>query len=81
MKIPRDLNGFALAKALRVLGYQTMRQEGSHLRLTTQVNGPHHVTIPAHKHLKTGTLINGVLKPVATHHKITVEQLLEMLDL
>jgi hypothetical protein len=31
--------------------------------------------------LKTGTLLGGVLKPVATHHKLTVEELLAKLDL
>lgn len=35
MKIPRDLAGSDLAKALRELGYETTRQTGSHVRLTT----------------------------------------------
>lgn len=81
MKIPRDLCGADLARALRVLGYQQVRQEGSHLRLTTQVNGTHHVTVPRHKPLKTGTLMGGVLKPVAAHHRLTVEALVEKLGL
>ncbi len=81
MKIPRDLSGADLARALRVLGYQQVRQEGSHLRLTTQVNGTHHVTVPRHKPLKTGTLMGGVLKPVAAHHRMTVEALVEKLGL
>lgn len=81
MKIPRDLSGADLARALRVLGYQQVRQEGSHLRLTTQVNGTHHVTVPRHKPLKTGTLMGGVLKPVAAHHRLTVEALVEKLGL
>jgi hypothetical protein len=41
----------------------------------------HHVTVPNHKPLKTGTLVGGVLKPVAAHHGLTVEQLLEKLGL
>ena len=36
MKLPRDLSGDNLAKALCKLGYQVTRQTGSHLRLTTQ---------------------------------------------
>jgi len=36
MKIPRDVNGLQLVKALRVLGYAVDRQKGSHIRLTTQ---------------------------------------------
>jgi predicted RNA binding protein YcfA (HicA-like mRNA interferase family) len=81
VKIPRDVHGFDLARALRRLGYEQVRQEGSHLRLTTQVNGPHHVTVPNHKPLKTGTLVGGVLKPVAAHHKLTVDELVRQLGL
>ncbi len=58
-----------------------MRQEGSHIRLTTTLGGVHHLTIPNHRPLKTGTLLGGVLKPVAAHHKLTVEQLLAKLNL
>ena len=47
MKLPRDLSGDDLAAALRKLGYQITRQAGSHMRLTTQQNGQHHVTVPA----------------------------------
>ena len=81
MKIPRDVYGSDLAKALRGLGYERVRQDGSHIRLTTSINGTHHVTVPNHKPLKTGTLMGGVLKPVAAHHGLTVEQLLEKLGL
>ena len=81
MKIPRNINGPGLVRALRVLGYECVRQEGSHIRLTTNVNGTHHVTVPSHRPLKTGTLLGGVLKPVAAHHKLTVGELLEKLKL
>jgi predicted RNA binding protein YcfA (HicA-like mRNA interferase family) len=81
VRIPRDIYGADLVKALRVLGYEFVRRDSSHIRLTTKVNGEHHVTIPDHKPLKTGTLVKGVLKPVAAHHKITVEELLEKLGL
>ena len=81
MKIPRDINGSDLVRALRVLGYERVRQDGSHIRLTTSLNGPHHVTVPNHRPLKTGTLLGGVLKPVAAHHNLTVEQLIEKLKL
>jgi predicted RNA binding protein YcfA (HicA-like mRNA interferase family) len=81
LKIPRNISGSDLVRALRILGYESVRQEGSHIRLTTNVNGTHHVTVPNHRPLKTGTLLGGVLKPVATHHKLTVEELLAKLDL
>jgi len=35
VKVPRDLSGAALAKALSKVGYQMTRQTGSHIRLTT----------------------------------------------
>ena len=48
MRLPRDLSGADLAKALSRFGYRVTRQTGSHLRLTTDVPSQHHVTIPAH---------------------------------
>jgi len=81
VRIPRDIDGTKLVKSLRVLGYERVRQDGSHIRLTTMVNGTHHVTVPAHKPLKTGTLLGGVLKPVAAHHRLTVEELVRQIGL
>jgi predicted RNA binding protein YcfA (HicA-like mRNA interferase family) len=46
MRLPRDLSGEQLIKALARLGYQTTRQRGSHIRLTTEQNGRHDVTVP-----------------------------------
>jgi predicted RNA binding protein YcfA (HicA-like mRNA interferase family) len=56
MKLPRDLSGEDLVELLSRLEYVVDRQTGSHIRLTTQVNGEHHVTIAAHDPLKIGTL-------------------------
>ena len=42
MKPPRDVGGAALVAALRRLGYDQVRQRGSHLRVTTQEGGEHH---------------------------------------
>ena len=81
MRIPRDIGASDLIRALRILGYERVRQDGSHIRLTTAVGGTHHVTVPNHLPLKTGTLLGGVLKPIAAHHKLTVEELLGKLDL
>ena len=47
MKLPRDLKGTDLARALQVLGYEITRQKGSHMRITTTLNGTHHEVIPA----------------------------------
>lgn len=80
MKIPRDCNGSDLVRVLLRLGYEVVRQTGSHVRMTTQRNGEHHVTIPNHRPLKVG-LLHGLLKDVAAHHRVTVEQLLRDLAL
>lgn len=80
MKLPRDCSGAALAKALRKLGYAIVRQDGSHIRLSTTQLGEHHVTVPAHSDLKVG-LLNAILKDVAAHHRISLEDLLGELEL
>jgi len=68
--LPRDLSGTEFAKLLRRYGYEGTRQTGSHLRLTSTARGmQHHVTIPAHKDLRLGTLI-GILTEVAAYLKI-----------
>jgi predicted RNA binding protein YcfA (HicA-like mRNA interferase family) len=80
MKLPRDLDGPRLANALRALGYEATRQHGSHIRLTTQRDGENHEVIPNHKPIKIGTL-SSILKRVAVHHHISVDDLLRILDL
>ncbi len=42
MRIPRQLSGHEVVHALRVLGYECVRREGSPVRLTPKVNGTHH---------------------------------------
>jgi predicted RNA binding protein YcfA (HicA-like mRNA interferase family) len=78
MRLPRDLSGTELAKALERMGYQVTRQTGSHMRLTTDSAPQHHVTIPAHDPLKVGTLA-AILGDVAGHLKIDREDLLRRL--
>ena len=78
MKLPRDLSGPDLAKALQALGYRVTRQTGSHMRLTTTERGEHHVTVPAHGALRVGTLA-GVLADVAEHCGITRDELMKQL--
>lgn len=78
MKLPRDLSGQDLVKALKVFGYEVSHQTGSHIRLTTQEQGEHHLTIPAHNPLKIGTL-SAILKDVCNHLQIEREDLLDQL--
>jgi hypothetical protein len=48
--------------------------------LTTELGGEHHVTIPNHVPLRLGTF-KSILKLVALRHGISIEELLEKLDL
>jgi len=66
MRLPRDVSGRELARALARFGYSVTRQTGSHIRLTTTVGGQHHVTIPDHAVLRVGTLA-GIIDDVASH--------------
>ncbi|HEX8772100.1 MAG TPA: type II toxin-antitoxin system HicA family toxin [Pyrinomonadaceae bacterium] len=78
MKLPRDMSGADLAKALKILGYQVTRQTGSHMRLTTTEGGEHHVTIPRHDPLRVGTLA-AILDDVAVHFQLSRAELIAKL--
>ena len=80
MKLPRDVSGAELVKALRRLGYEVNRQRGSHIRVTTQQDGEHHEVIPNHNPIRTGTF-SGILKSIAAHHRLTVDQLIGKIGL
>ena len=78
MKLPRNVRADDLIIALANLGYVKTRQSGSHIRLTTEQKGIHHVTIPNHTPLKAGTL-SAILRDVAKHFDLSRKQLLERL--
>ena len=78
MKLPRDLSGLELAKALSHVGYRVTRQSGSHIRLSTDIPEQHHITIPSHDPLKIGTLA-AILGDVAGHLKLSREALVTAL--
>ncbi len=78
MRLPRDVSGRDLSRALGALGYEVLRQTGSHIRLTSRSEPQHHLTIPDHAALRVGTLA-GVVADVAAHHGLTREQVLERL--
>lgn len=78
MRLPRDVSGRDLSRALGALGYEVVRQTGSHIRLTSRSEPQHHVTIPDHPALRVGTLA-GVVADVAAHLGLTREQVLERL--
>jgi predicted RNA binding protein YcfA (HicA-like mRNA interferase family) len=73
MRLPRDLSGEDLAKSLARMGYGVTRQTGSHIRLTTQEHGEHHVSVPGHKALPLGTL-RSILKDIGRHFDMGLEE-------
>jgi predicted RNA binding protein YcfA (HicA-like mRNA interferase family) len=79
LKLPRDVSGRQRAAALSKFGYSISRQSGSHIRITTEVSGQHHETIPADE-LRVGTL-SKILKNIAAHHKLSVRELVQLLEL
>ncbi|MBI5366700.1 MAG: type II toxin-antitoxin system HicA family toxin [Planctomycetes bacterium] len=78
MKLPRDVSGSDLARALAIYGYSVTRQTGSHLRMTTQQNGEYHITVPLHRQLRVGTLA-AILADVAEHCNTTRDDVAERL--
>ena len=79
MKIPRDLSGHDLIKTLcRNWGYRVVHQVGSHVILETDDPSHHRLAVPDHRALRVGTL-NGILRAVAEHKKVSREDLLNSL--
>lgn len=78
MRLPRDLSGRDLARFLEVFGYQVSRQVGSHMRLSTQQSGEHHITIPDHDALRVGT-VSGIVGEVARHLGLSRDQVVQRL--
>ena len=78
MRLPRDLSGSDLVRALKLFGYTITRQTGSHIRLTTHEHGEHHITIPNHASLRVGTLA-AILTDIAAHFEVDRDGLLKRL--
>jgi predicted RNA binding protein YcfA (HicA-like mRNA interferase family) len=78
VRLPRDISGEAFATRLARLGYAPTRQTGSHLRLTTERDGEHHITIPRHSTLRIGTL-SGIVSDLAQHHHLDRDTVLMLL--
>jgi predicted RNA binding protein YcfA (HicA-like mRNA interferase family) len=77
VKIPRDLNGAELAKRLAAYGTVVTRQSGSPMRLSREDGEQQqHLTIPAHKPLRVGTL-RQILKDVASQCGIGLEEVVQ----
>jgi len=78
MKLPRGVGADRLVRLLERLGYDVLRQKGSHIRLRHPGPPVHLITVPKHDPLKTGTL-HGILAEVAMMRGTTTEALAELL--
>ncbi len=74
MRLPRDISSTELIKLLQKFGYQVTRQKGSHIRLTTQQQGEHHITIPNYNLIRLGTL-SSIITDNSGHFKKTKEEM------
>ena len=79
-KLPRDIDGAEVVRGLTRIGYAETRQVGSHVRMTTQVNGEHHISVPLHRPLKVGTLA-AILDEVAAHLAVDRSTLMSRMKL
>lgn len=60
-----QISGKRVIKALEKIGFVVSRQKGSHIRLIRmQDEMKQLVTVPNHKVIRKGTLLNGILKPI-----------------
>jgi predicted RNA binding protein YcfA (HicA-like mRNA interferase family) len=79
VKIPRDLSGDELVKALcRDWSYRVVHQEGSHVVLETEIPSHQRIVVPAHRRLRVGTL-SAILRSVARHKGVDREKILDSL--
>ncbi len=79
MKLPRDLAGADLARALcKHYGYRQVNQEGSHIILQVETPRHHRLAVPDHRPLRLGTL-NAILRAVAAAQGVEKEAILRHL--
>ncbi|MGA8072328.1 MAG: type II toxin-antitoxin system HicA family toxin [Candidatus Acidiferrales bacterium] len=75
-----QVSGSDVVRLLHSLGYETVRQRGSHIRLRKMTPvGEHNITIPAHKSVAKGTL-NDILSHVSLWNGIPKDELIKRLS-
>jgi len=77
-KLPQ-VSGDDVVRLLRSLGYEVVRQRGSHIRLRkTTPLGKHNITVPAHRIIAKGTL-SDILNRISLWNNIPREELIKRL--
>ncbi len=75
-----QISGRQLIRLLESLGYETLRQRGSHVRLRrVSAVGEHNVTVPDHKVMAKGTL-SDILTRVSIWTGLSKEELVKRLS-
>ena len=78
-KFPQ-VSGSDVVGLLRSLGYEVVRQRGSHIRLRKITHlGEHTITVPAHKVLAKGTL-GDILSTISLWNNIPKQSLIDRLS-
>jgi len=74
------VSGEKLIKVLSRLGYEIIRQKGSHVRLRkSTAAGDHNITVPLHDELAKGTF-NDIISDVSIWNGISKDAIIEMLE-
>lgn len=74
VKLPRDISGRELIKALKKIGYYVDHQKGSHIILYNESPGYPRISIPDHKNVRAG-----LLRQIIRDAGLTVEGFIELL--
>lgn len=75
-KLPQ-VSGNDVIRLLRSLGYEVVRQRGSHIRLRKVTPlGEHNITVPAHRVVAKGTL-SDILNRISLWNNIPKEDLIK----
>ena len=75
-KLPQ-VSGNDVIRFLTSLGYEVVRQRGSHVRLRKDtLLGEHNITVPAHKIVARGTL-SEILNRISLWNNIPKEELIK----
>jgi hypothetical protein len=79
MRLPRDVGGRTLVKALcHDWDYHVVNEEGSHIILPADSPSPQRISVPDHNPVRIGTL-NSLLRLVASHKGVERERILRSL--
>ena len=74
------VSGDRVIKLLLRLGYEIVRQKGSHVRLRKITEaGEHNITVPRHEEIAKGTL-NDILSRIAIWNNISKDELIDLLS-